>query len=194
MAETAPPVRKRQPLMNARQIAVTAIFGGLTFVATAMGISLPGYLPMVNFELIGTFATVGTMAAGPWAGVIITFLNSLASPVGLYGWPCYWPHIFLLAWLYPRVYRIESKPVKLVAFWLLSSFALFVQYWAWFVLYAYVFAIMPLWALVVYNFGGGPYVVYMFIWTLIPAILLMTTPDFVKPEWVWWPKPIEEED
>lgn len=183
MGESAP-VRPRPMLMSTRQIAVAAIFGGLALIATGLGLQLPGYLPGVNFNLVGTFLSIATMAAGPFGGIIVTFLESFVSPVGFYGWPLYWPHIFLLALFFPRVYALQNKAVRLAAYWLLTSVALFFQYWAWFFLYVYVFKFFPnVWVLAAFNFLGGAYWVFLLIYALIPSIVLASFPDFVKPDW-----------
>jgi hypothetical protein len=169
--------------MTPRQIAVTAIFSALGMITTGMGLALPGYLPMVNFELNGTFMVIATMAAGPIGGIVASILISLVSAVGIVGAWCYWPHIFVLAAVYPAIYSLSNRVTKTVAFWAATAIALFVQYFAWWWLYAAVFKIMTVQAMFYYNMFAGPYVVYLLIWGLIPWIVLMTTPRFVRPEW-----------
>jgi hypothetical protein len=70
-----------------------------------------------------------------------------------------------------------------VAWWVATAVALLVQYFAWWWLYAAVFKIMTVQAMFYYNMFAGPYVVYLLIWGLIPWIVLMTTPRFVRPDW-----------
>jgi len=173
----------RKLLMTPRQIAITAIFSALGMIANGLGLALPGYLPMVNFELNGTFMTIVTMAAGPLGGVIASILQSLTSAVGLVGAWCYWPHIFLIATVYPAIWFMKSRILKTVAWWAATALALFVQYFAWWWLYAAVFKLMTVQAMFYYNMFAGPYVVYLLIWGLIPWIVLMTTPRFVRPDW-----------
>lgn len=174
----------RKPLLTTRQISVAAIFGALAMAATGLGLQLPGYLPGVNFNLVGTFLSIATMAAGPLGGIIVTFLESFVSPVGFYGWPLYWPHIFLLALFYKRLYNITNRGLRIAAYWGVTAVALFFQYWAWFFLYVYVFRFFPnIWVLAAFNFLGGAYWVFLLIYALIPSIVLATFPDFVKPEW-----------
>lgn len=170
-------------LMTPRQIAVTAIFSALGMITTGMGLALPGYLPMVNFELNGTFMVIATMAAGPIGGIVASILISLVSAVGIVGAWCYWPHIFLLAAFFKIIYDIKNPAVKTVVFWAVTALALFVQYFAWWWLYAAVFKIMTVEAMFYYNMFAGPYIVYLLIWGLIPYIVLMTTPKFLRPEW-----------
>jgi len=181
MTEKGPTTRKL--LMTPRQIAVTAIFSALGMITTGMGLALPGYLPMVNFELNGTFMTICTMAAGPIGGLVASILISLVSAVGIVGAWCYWPHIFVVAAFYPAIWAMKSRVAKTVAWWVLTAVALFVQYFAWWWLYAAVFKIMTVQAMFYYNMFAGPYVVYLLIWGLIPWIILMGTPKFVRPEW-----------
>lgn len=173
----------RAPIMSPRQISIAAIFGALAMITTGMGLALPGYLPLVNFELQGTFITIATMAAGPIAGMIVSFLVSLVSAVGVISFPFYFPHLFIVAAFYPTLYKIKSTATRFVAFWVVSAVALFVQYWGWWWLYAAVFKVMTVEAMFYYNMFMGPYVVYLLIWALIPSIVLLTTPDFVRPDW-----------
>lgn len=182
---TMPIPAARQPLMNVRQIAVAAILGGLALIATGLGIQIPGYLPGVNFNIVGTFLTIGTMAAGPLGGIIVVLLESFVSPVGFFGWPLYWPHILFLALVYPRIYKIANKTKRIVTFWAASSFALFFQWWGWFFLYVYVFPFFPnVWtAMFLSWFVFGFYPVFLLIYSIVPSIVLANFPNFVKPEW-----------
>jgi hypothetical protein len=164
-------------------MAIAAIFGALAMITTGLGLALPGYLPLVNFELQGTYITIATMAAGPIAGMIVSFLVSLVSAVGVISFPFYFPHILVLAAFYPAVYKIKRVPVRFAVFWVVSALALFIQYWGWWWLYAAVFKIMSVEAMFYYNMFAGPYVIYLLIWALIPSIVLLTTPGFVRPDW-----------
>lgn len=183
MEEKSEEKRSKAPIMSPRQITIAAIFGALAMITTGMGLSLPGYLPMINFELQGTYIAIATMAAGPIAGLIVGFLVTLVSAAGVISFPFFTPHIFILASFYPSIYKIRNVVAKLAAFWAVSAFALFVQYWGWWWLYAAVFKIMTVEAQFYYNMLMGPYVVYLLIWTLIPSIVLVTAPHFVKPDW-----------
>ena len=174
---------ERRMILTPRQITIAGIFGGLAMICTGLGLALPGYLPLVNFELQGTFITIATMAAGPIAGMIVSILAALVSAVGIISAPFYWPHIFVLAALYPYVYNIKNKALQFVMFWILTAFALFIQYWGWWWLYAAVFALMTVEAMFWYNMLGGAYIIYLLIWGLIPSIVLVTTPKFVRPDW-----------
>ena len=189
MTETLPgavELKRRKPFMTARQVAVAAVFGGITYAFEALKITIPFYLPGVSMNFGVLWLTLGTMIAGPWAGGIIMFLDSLPSEVGLWGWPGYMLHVVVLALMYRRIYGISNRWLRVVAFWVWNSVALFVQYWYWIVLYAYIFKLMPLKTLVVYNFFGGPYIGFMLIYNLVPALLLLTASQYVAPEWTWF--------
>lgn len=182
----SPMPQKRQPLLTTRQISIAAILGGLSLVTEAFGLTLPGYLPGVNFNLVGTYLTVATMAAGPLGGIIVTILDSFTSSVGFYGLPFYWPHVFLLALFYKRIYAMSNIVLKVVAFWVVTAIALFFQYWGWFFLYVYVFKFYnSIWPLAIYNFvaPGYPYWVFLGVYALIPTVVLVTAPNFVRPTW-----------
>ena len=170
----------RKPLLNTRQISVAAVLGGLSLITEAFGLSLPGYLPGVNFNLVGAYLSIATMAAGPLGGIIVTILDSFTSSVGFYGLPFYWPHVFFLALFYKRIYSMKSTAMKVVGYWVVTAVALFIQYWGWFFLYVYVFKFATtIWPLAVYNFVGViPYATF-----LIPGFVLVTAPNFVRPNW-----------
>src|SRR5712691_30099 len=153
--DTTTMMMPRKPLLNTKQISVAAVLGGLSLITEAFGLSLPGYLPGVNFNLVGAYLSIATMAAGPLGGIIVTILDSFTSSVGFYGLPLYWPHIFLLALFYKRIYTIKNLGVKIVSFWVLTGVALFLQYWGWFFLYVFVFRFYnSIWPLATYNFVG----------------------------------------
>jgi len=153
----------RKPLLNPRQISVAAVFGGLSLITEAFGLSLPGYLPGVNFNLVGAYLSIATMAAGPLGGIIVTILDSFTSSVGFYGLPFYWPHVFFLALFYKRIYSMKSTAMKVV--------------------YVFKFA-TTIWPLAVYNFVGViPYATFLAIYALIPGFVLVTAPNFVRPNW-----------
>ena len=175
----------RKPLLNTKQISVAAVLGGLSLITEAFGLSLPGYLPGVNFNLVGAYLSIATMAAGPLGGIIVTILDSFTSSVGFYGLPFYWPHVFFLALFYKRIYSMKSWATKVVAYGIVTAVALFIQYWGWFFLYVYVFKFATtIWPLAVYNFVGViPYATFLAIYALIPGFVLVTAPNFVRPTW-----------
>ena len=175
----------RKPLLNTKQISVAAVLGGLSLITEAFGLSLPGYLPGVNFNLVGAYLSIATMAAGPLGGIIVTILDSFTSSVGFYGLPFYWPHVFFLALFYKRIYSMKSTAMKVVGYWVVTAVALFIQYWGWFFLYVYVFKFATtIWPLAVYNFVGViPYATFLAIYALIPGFVLVTAPNFVRPNW-----------
>ena len=158
----------RKPLLNTKQISVAAVLGGLSLITEAFGLSLPGYLPGVNFNLVGAYLSIATMAAGPLGGIIVTILDSFTSSVGFYGLPFYWPHVFFLALFYKRIYSMKSTAMKVVGYWVVTAVALFIQYWGWFFLYVYVFKFATtIWPLAVYNFVGViPYATFLAIYAL----------------------------
>src|SRR2546428_14190440 len=104
---------RRQPSLNPRQISVAAVLGGLSLITEAFGLSIPGYLPGVNFNLVGAYLSIATMAAGPLGGIIVMILDSFTSSVGFYGLPFYWPHVFILAYFWPKIYKLSNTAYRL---------------------------------------------------------------------------------
>jgi hypothetical protein len=184
---------QRKPILSARQVAVTVIFGAIAAAFEILHISIPGYLPGVNFNLGGIWLTLSTMIGGPIVGAIVVFVTSVTGQVGIIGWPGYLIHVLVLAAVYPRVYRIQNPTRRLGAFLLATGVALFFQYWWWIGLYSFVLQIIPFKAQLALQFGYA-YWVYLAIYFIIPAIVLAAAPEHVAPEWRWpWQKEQEAE-
>ncbi|WP_052889524.1 hypothetical protein [Thermogemmatispora carboxidivorans] len=175
---------QRRPILSARQIAVAVIFGAIAAAFELLQITIPGYLPGVNFNLGGIWLTLSTMIGGPIVGAIVVFVDSVTGQVGIIGWPGYLIHVLILAAFYPAVYRVASVPKRLALFLLLTAVALFFQYWWWIGLYSFVLKIIPFQAQLALQFGYA-YWIYLIIYFLVPAILLATVPRFVAPQWRW---------
>ncbi len=184
---------QRRPILSARQIAVAVIFGAITGAFELLQITIPGYLPGVNFSLSGIWLTLSTMIGGPIVGAIVVFVDSVTGQVGIIGWPGFLIHVLILAALYPMVYRIQNMPKRLGAFLLITAVALFFQYWWWIGLYSFVLKIIPFQAQITLQFGYA-YWVYLVIYFVIPAIILASVPKYVAPQWRWpWQKEEREE-
>lgn len=182
---------RRKPILSARQIAMTVIFGAVAAAFELLQITIPGYLPGINFSLSGIWLTLSTMMGGPIVGAIVVFVDAVTGQVGIIGWPGFLIHVLVLAWFYPRVYRIENAKRRLSAFLGITALALFFQYWWWIGLYTFVLQIIPLDVQLRLQFGYA-YWVYLVIYFLIPAIVLWAAPQYVAPEWRW-PWQSEEE-
>ena len=175
---------QRKPILSARQVAITVIFGAIAGAFELLQITIPGYLPGVNFSLSGIWLSLSTMIGGPIVGVIVAFGDAITGQVGIIGWPGFAIHVLILAALYPRVYRIEDPTRRLVGYLIITMIALFFQYWWWIALYSFVLQIIPFKAQLVLQFGYA-YWVYLAIYFLIPALVLARAPQFVAPEWRW---------
>ena len=175
---------QRKPILSARQVAITVIFGAIAGAFNLLQITIPGYLPGVNFSLSGIWLTLSTMIGGPIVGLIVAFVDAITGQVGIIGWPGFAIHVLILAAFYPRVYRIENPTRRLIGFLLLTMAALFFQYWWWIGLYSFVLQIIPFKAQLVLQFGYA-YWVYLAIYFLIPALVLARAPQHVAPEWRW---------
>jgi hypothetical protein len=184
---------QRRPILSARQIAVAVIFGAIAAAFELLQITIPGYLPGVNFNLGGIWLMLSTMIGGPIVGAIVVFVDSVTGQVGIIGWPGYMIHVLILAAFYPMVYRVTNVPKRLGLFLLLTAVALFFQYWWWIGLYSFVLKIIPFQAQISLQFGYA-YWIYLVIYFVIPAILLAAVPKYVAPQWRWpWQKEREEE-
>jgi hypothetical protein len=181
---------QRKPILSARQVAITVVFGAIAAAFELLHISIPGYLPGVNFNFGGVWLTLATMIGGPIVGAIVVFVISVTGQVGIIGFPGYLIHVLVLAALYPRVYRIENSTRRMGAFLLATGVALFFQYWWWIALYSFVLEIIPFAAQIPLQFGYA-YWVYLAIYFIVPAILLGAAPEHVSPDWRW---PWQEEE
>lgn len=184
---------QRRPILSARQVAVTVIFGAIAAAFELLQITIPGYLPGVNFNFGGIWLMLSTMIGGPIVGAIVVLVDSVVGQVGIIGWPGYLIHVLILAALYPFVYRIQNVPRRLIAFLLVTAIALFFQYWWWIGLYSFVLKLIPFQAQITLQFGYA-YWVYLVIYFVVPAILLASVPKYVAPQWRWpWQKDKEAE-
>lgn len=182
---------QRRPILSARQVAVAVIFGAIAAAFELLQITIPGYLPGVNFNFGGIWLMLATMIGGPIVGAVVTFVDSITGQVGIIGWPGYMIHVLIVAAFYPRVYRIESTTRRLLAFLLLTAVALFFQYWWWIGLYSFVLKIIPFWTQL--SVQALAYWGFLAIYFIVPAIILWRVPRFVAPEWRWpWQKVKEE--
>src|SRR6266404_906267 len=164
---------QRRPILSARQVAVAVIFGAIAAAFELLQITIPGYLPGVNFSLSGIWLTLSTMIGGPIVGAVVVFVDAVTGQVGIIGWPGFLIHVLILAAFYPAVYRIQGTTKRLGASLLLK--------------------IIPFWAQITLQFGYA-YWVYLVIYFLIPAIVLATVPKYVAPQWRWpWQKEKETE-
>jgi len=107
---------QRRPILSARQVAVAVIFGAVAAAFELLQITIPGYLPGVNFSLSGIWLTLSTMIGGPIVGAIVVFVDAVTGQVGIIGWPGFLIHVLILAAFYPQVYRIQITPRRLGAF------------------------------------------------------------------------------
>jgi riboflavin transporter FmnP len=190
--ETQIELIQRRPILSARQIAVAVIFGAIAAAFEILQITIPGYLPGVNFNFGGIWLMLATMIGGPIAGAVVTLVDSITGQVGILGWPGYMIHVLILAAFYPRVYRIQGTFRRLGAFLLLTAVALFFQYWWWIGLYSFVLKIIPFWTQL--SVQALAYWGFLAIYFVVPAILLWRVPKYVAPQWRWpWEREKEQE-
>jgi len=102
---------RRRPILSARQVAVAVIFGAIAAAFELLQITIPGYLPGVNFSLSGIWLTLSTMIGGPIVGAVVVFVDAVTGQVGIIGWPGFLIHVLILAAFYPAVYRIRATRV-----------------------------------------------------------------------------------
>jgi hypothetical protein len=179
---------QRRPILSGRQVAITVIFGAIAAAFELLQITVPGYLPGVNFGLSGIWLSLSTMMGGPIVGAIVALVDAVTGQVGIIGWPGFLIHVLVLAALYPPVYRIKSPTRRLFGFLVVTMLALFFQYWWWIGLYSLVLQIIPFRAQLVLQFGYA-YWVYLAIYFIIPVIVLAAAPEHIAPEWRWpWQK------
>jgi hypothetical protein len=185
---------QRRPILSARQVAITVIFGAIAAAFELLQMTIPGYSPGVNFSLSGIWLSLSTMMGRPIVGAIVVFVDAVTGQGGIIGWPGFLIHVLILAALYPRVYRIENPTRRLFGFLVVTMLALFFQYWWWIGLYSFVLQIIPFKPQLVLQFGYA-YWVYLAIYFIIPAIVLAAAPELVAPEWRWpWQKEEAEEE
>jgi hypothetical protein len=59
---------KRIPFMSTRQVALTAVIGGIAFLCESIGLWAPTPWPGGTINIGGFAITLAAMVAGPWRG------------------------------------------------------------------------------------------------------------------------------
>src|ERR671911_103331 len=87
---------QRKPILSARQVAITVIFGAIAGAFELLQITIPGYLPGVNFSLSGIWLSLSTMIGGPIVGLIVAFVYAIPGQGGIIGGAGFAIHLLIL--------------------------------------------------------------------------------------------------
>jgi hypothetical protein len=183
--------KKRLPFMSARQIALTAVIGGIAFICEAIGLWLPTPWPGGTINIGGFAITLAAMVAGPWSGMIVGWLDlfPMAGFGPIAGWLYFWTPLYTAA-TYKPIYRLVLKNKKLGVI-VFAANQLFNMVFPHNLLFAWWFSevteafptILSAWVYI--TVVGTP--IFAAIYVLLPAIVLYTATDFVEPRWTWFP-------
>jgi len=183
--------KRRLPFMSARQIALTAVIGGIAFICEAIGLWLPTPWPGGTINIGGFAITLAAMVAGPWAGMIVGWLDlfPMAGFGPIAGWLYFWTPLYTAA-TYKPIYRLvlKHKWLGLGVFFVNQLFNMVVPHnllFAWW--FSEVTEAFPsIWSAWVYmTIFGTP--IFAWIYVVLPMIVLATATDFVEPRWNWFP-------
>lgn len=183
--------KRRLPFMSARQIALTAVIGGIAFICEAIGLWLPTPWPGGTINIGGFAITLAAMVAGPWSGMIVGWLDlfPMAGFGPIAGWLYFWTPLYTAA-TYKPIYRIvlKNKWLGLGIFFVNQLFNMVFPHnllFAWW--FSEVTEAFPtIWSAWVYiNVVGTP--IFAWIYVVLPLIVLATATDFVEPRWTWFP-------
>jgi hypothetical protein len=191
MAEEKIPPRRR-PFMSARQVALTAVIGGIAFLCEAIGLWAPTPWPGGTINIGGFAITLAAMVAGPWSGMIVGWLD-LAPMAGfgpIAGWLYWWTPLYTAA-TYPFIYHkivMKNKPLGVGVFFvsqLVNMMTIHNLLFAWW--FSAVTESFPTVASAWYyiTITGTP--IFGWIYAVLPAIVLATATKFVEPRWSWFP-------
>jgi len=185
---------KRTPLMSTRQVALTAVIGGIAFLCEAIGLWAPTPWPGGTINIGGFAITLAAMVAGPWAGCIVGFLDMV--PMAGFGPIAAWLYFetpLYTAATYKPIYRLvqKNKALGLIVFfinqsvgWFVANISLF-SFW-----FSSVIESFPsYWSAFYYTSITG-FPIFGWIYVVLPTIVLATATDFVEPRWNWFPRKV----
>jgi uncharacterized membrane protein len=183
---------KRTPLMSTRQVALTAVIGGIAFLCEAIGLWAPTPWPGGTINIGGFAITLAAMVAGPWAGCIVGFLDMV--PMAGFGPIAAWLYFetpLYTAATYRPIYRLvqKNKVLGLIVFFISQSLNMVFPHnllfaW-WFSAVTESFpTVLSAWYYI--NLTGYP--IFAWIYVVLPMIVLATATDFVEPRWSWFPR------
>ena len=187
--EKIPP--RRRPFMSARQVALTAVIGGIAFLCEAIGLWAPTPWPGGTINIGGFAITLAAMVAGPWSGMIVGWLD-LAPMAGfgpIAGWLYWWTPLYTAA-TYPFIYKLvmKNKPLGVGVFFvnqLVNMMTIHNLLFAWW--FSAVTESFPTVASAWYYITVTGTPIFGWIYAVLPTIVLATATKFVEPRWTWFP-------
>ena len=192
MVEAKP---RRAPFMSTRQVALTAVIGGIAFLCEAIGLWAPTPWPGGTINIGGFAITLAAMVAGPWAGCIVGFLDlmPMAGFGPIAGWLYFGTPLYTAA-TYKPIYRLvmKNRTLGLIVFFINQSFGWFVanvslfSFW-----FSSVIESFPDWWSAFYYVSITGFPIFGWIYVVLPTIVLATATDFVEPRWSWLPKKVK---
>jgi hypothetical protein len=183
---------KRTPLMSTRQVALTAVIGGIAFLCEAIGLWAPTPWPGGTINIGGFAITLAAMVAGPWAGCIVGFLDMV--PMAGFGPIAAWLYFgtpLYTAATYRPIYRLvqKNKVLGLIVFFISQSLNMVFPHnllFAWW--FSAVTESFPTVLSAWYYITLTGYPIFAWIYVVLPMIVLATATDFVEPRWSWFPR------
>lgn len=179
----------RKPLLSARQVGVTAAFGGAALALVLAGITIPIPGTPVVTDPREIFTTIGASLAGPIGGIVIGILAGIAEP-GI-------PLASLLAHIVGGIYN--GLVYKNLSWRFNSNKPLSLALWVLQVVGYYTLIVVPLFAVGISVFypdpSNGTFLAFlgvleagaapeMLFTTIITTIIMVALPErYRRPLW-----------
>jgi hypothetical protein len=178
--EISPP---RPPLLTSKQLAVAAVFGGLSFAWRAMGLVIPIVPPFV-FDLRGVFSIIGAMASGPYGAFMIAILGGIPSGFPLPDFLGQAWRLVMFTFFYKKTYYFKApwNYITSCGAILILDFIGINFIFGPFI--SYVYKILP-WEVFVFTswvIPGDQWLWQISMWAAI-IIGIKYAKDFVEPTW-----------
>ncbi len=180
-------IEKRRPLLTARQVGMIAAFGGLGFAWRALGLVV--LIPPTTYVLgiRYTLLAIVSFAGGPYVAIASGFLMGLPSAYPLYDCVAFPLIGITIASVSKRAWRWMEEKKHIRAYSLILVAIILAEFiisapWGAFVIA--MFGVAPFWPFFL-STVAGPSIVHILQEFIPLAIVLRTSPEFMRPRWLW---------
>ncbi len=175
--------RQKAPLLTSRQLTSAAVFGGLGFAASVLGLNIP-IIPPLILDLGAVFWILGVAGSGPIGAVIVGLLMGLPSafPLATVTHVVIYGLVFCM--LYKKIYAMKGV-IRYVTLAIWAMVSVFVGDLALIVVSTYIYHIYPdlMTGAVIYTTALSR--TRSIAAALSIVLLVRYAPEYAEPTWSW---------